>query len=260
MGIIPSKTFYVYILLRPNNAPFYVGKGKGDRITHHELEAKRGHTCHKCSVIRKIWSNGGEVLKQVVFETDDESEALAQECAFIARIGRANLTNRTDGGEGMTGYKHSLEARAAITRSNTGRPFPEDAKKRMSEARRGVKLSEEHRRNIGVSSKGHVTTEEQKAKLRASNIGKSHGGGWKLSEETRAKMSATQSKANNARNRVYTDEQRQALSERGKGRLHTPEIKAKIGMAHKGKVITEETRQHMIEGQQRRRQRAKDGE
>lgn len=94
--------YYVYILARPNDKPFYVGKGKDRRIIVHEAEARSGCKCHKCNVIRKIWRSGGEVQRYTVFTTDDETEALDFECAMIALLGRSTLTNKTDGGEGVS--------------------------------------------------------------------------------------------------------------------------------------------------------------
>ena len=79
MSTIPSSSFYVYVLARPNNKVFYVGKGKGYRINAHEGYATRGCTCHKCNIIRKIWRNGGEVQRYIVFTTESENEAFEYE-------------------------------------------------------------------------------------------------------------------------------------------------------------------------------------
>jgi hypothetical protein len=87
--------FYVYILFRPSNQPFYVGKGVDDRVNVHEKEAKRGHECHKCRVIRKIWRNGREIKKQIVFRTDDEDQAYRVEAQLIAKF-RDQLVNVCD--------------------------------------------------------------------------------------------------------------------------------------------------------------------
>ena len=103
--------YYVYVLARPNNEPFYVGKGKDYRITKHETEARSGHDCHKCHVIRKIWQTGGQVQRYTVFTTEDEDEAFAHEQTLIMLYGRETLTNQTDGGEGASGLKWSDEAK-----------------------------------------------------------------------------------------------------------------------------------------------------
>jgi hypothetical protein len=90
--------FYVYMLLDPERRPFYIGKGSGSRIAHHEREAKNGHDCPKCDAIRAIWQAGGQVGRAIVFETNDEREALRQEAALIAHYGLQNLTNKGPSG------------------------------------------------------------------------------------------------------------------------------------------------------------------
>jgi len=92
---------YVYTLAYPDGKVFYVGKGTGDRIDDHERQAKNGIKSHKCSVIRKIWKEGGQVLQQKVAMFDTEEEAYQFEIHLIAFFGgKENLTNKADGGEG----------------------------------------------------------------------------------------------------------------------------------------------------------------
>src|SRR5690349_16029648 len=98
--VTPSsdRPYYVYLLLRPDGRPFYVGKGCGERIRNHEQDAKRGHQCHKCNVIRKIWRNGGKIRPVIIFATANEQEAFDYEARLIENIGLGNLTNRLPGG------------------------------------------------------------------------------------------------------------------------------------------------------------------
>ena len=176
MNSIP-RTFYVYILARPDGAPFYVGKGTGDRIYEHDKEARKGHRCHKCNMIRKIWKSGNQVQRYIVFETQDESEAFAHERQLIALYGRETLTNLTDGGEGIAGFVFSEETRRKMSESrkgrsakNKGQPVSEEVRRRISETLRGRKSpshvaemlrksnmkpqSEERRRNIALGQTG----------------------------------------------------------------------------------------------------------
>ena len=97
-----SKQFYVYTLARPDGRVFYVGKGKGDRMHVHEGEAFGGCGCPKCQVIHEVWSGGGSVVKSVAFESFNEDDVLQRERDTIAAIGRENLCNRSDGGEGRS--------------------------------------------------------------------------------------------------------------------------------------------------------------
>lgn len=110
-----STTYYVYILCRPNGKPFYVGKGKGNRVYDHDAEARKGHRCHKCNTIRKVWKQGGTIQRYIVFTTDDEQEAYQEEKRLIASYGRKNLTNGTDGGEGQAGRVGELSGKTRLT-------------------------------------------------------------------------------------------------------------------------------------------------
>jgi hypothetical protein len=144
MGSIP-RTYYVYVLARPNGAPFYVGKGTGQRIFEHDKEARRGHNCHKCNIIRKIWSQGKEFQRYTVFATANEQEAYAYERELIALYGRENLANLTDGGEGNTNPSPETREKWASARRgksppNKGVPLTEQQKRHLSDLNRGKKL------------------------------------------------------------------------------------------------------------------------
>lgn len=94
----PKTGFYVYTL--SDDTVFYVGKGAQYRIHAHEKEARTSCWCPKCMKIRSIWARCREVQKAIVFVTSIEDEACQYERQLIAEIGRGNLLNRTNGGEG----------------------------------------------------------------------------------------------------------------------------------------------------------------
>ncbi|MBT0956083.1 GIY-YIG nuclease family protein [Alphaproteobacteria bacterium KMM 3653] len=96
---LPVGAFYTYVLLTPGGLPFYVGKGKGDRVLQHEAEALRNSKIHKtnpykCNKIRKIVGLGDSVGYRIdrVYELD-EIACLKREQALISHYGR-----RCDGG------------------------------------------------------------------------------------------------------------------------------------------------------------------
>jgi hypothetical protein len=111
-----DTTFHIYALCRPDGSPFYIGKAREkrdrSRFSEHKVEARSGHECHKCHVIRKY---GYKVYYSVLYRTADEQDAYRVERALIAAIGRDLLANATDGGEGLTGRSGELSAVAKLT-------------------------------------------------------------------------------------------------------------------------------------------------
>lgn len=104
------ERYFVYTLARSDTtAVFYVGKGSRRRERDHVMEARKGHKCPKCSVIRKLLRGGETILYDIIFRTDDEQKAFAVEIETIARYGRENLCNLTDGGDGASGNRQSAE-------------------------------------------------------------------------------------------------------------------------------------------------------
>ena len=168
MASIPR--FYVYVLARPNGTPFYVGKGRGRRVYDHENEARKGHKCHKCSVIRKIWRYGGQVQRYIVFTTDDEQEALAYEVDLIALYGRRTLCNLTDGGDSPTVTDETRAKMRAVYQRRTPEERAEHRRK-LSEAHRGQRVPEARRLRM-IGSKCGPCSDERKRNISAGNTGK----------------------------------------------------------------------------------------
>ena len=73
-----NSPYYVYFLLHSNGIPFYVGKGKSNRICAHETETRSfnrgkrwiGMNTLKINTINKILENG----EQVYYEIDSWHE------------------------------------------------------------------------------------------------------------------------------------------------------------------------------------------
>ena len=174
--------YYVYVYLDPrkpgvykysgdfkfNFEPFYVGKGKKRRMKHHIWEAKTEsqHWCnpHKKAKIKKIISQNLKPEIKIIFETDNEREAFEKEKNTIAAIGRhpiGPLTNMTDGGDGISGYKQSEETKRKIGQSNSGKKRTKDQLKSMSERVKGSnhpfyggKRSEEVKKKVSIANSG----------------------------------------------------------------------------------------------------------
>lgn len=118
VNYINLKTFYVYELRDPRtNAPFYVGKGKNNRIDMHEIEAEKikqniaptnsdlddsdesdKESSEKVKQINYIKAAGFDVVKIIVGRFETEGEALMVESVLIKWVyGFDNLTNVVHG-------------------------------------------------------------------------------------------------------------------------------------------------------------------
>jgi hypothetical protein len=90
--------YYTYAYLREDRTPYYIGKGSGRRINEN-----KGRPCGRPKDKSKII-----LLKQNL----TEEEAFKHEIYMIAVFGRKDLgtgilNNRSDGGEGNSGYEHT---------------------------------------------------------------------------------------------------------------------------------------------------------
>lgn len=163
MLLLEDQRFYVYIYLNPLKSgifeypigknkiiflfePFYVGKGKDNRLYNHlnrakkiilqEIEVnKKQSNNYKLNIIKKILKNN---LEPIIFKLQNnlnEKTAYGLEKFYINLIGRLDkglgpLTNLTEGGEGTI----SLSKEAIIKRiknyQQTLKNYPEILEKR----------------------------------------------------------------------------------------------------------------------------------
>jgi hypothetical protein len=142
----------VYIHMKPKSREiFYVGIGNSiGRAFRNE-----GRNSHWTRVFNKY----GKVV-DIICQDVSLNEAKEMEKFLIASIGVENLCNKTLGGEGAFGLKHSEETR-----------------KKISEKTKGRKLSAETIAKIVAKTKGHPNynlshTDEAKAKISAAFKGK----------------------------------------------------------------------------------------
>jgi hypothetical protein len=165
--------YYTYAYLREDRTPYYIGKGKENRIYSKQKNIKPPKD--KSRII---------FLKQNL----TEEEAFKHEKYMIAVFGRKDLgtgilLNRTDGGEGSSGCIPSEETKQKLSEANKGRTVSKETRKKISEARKGKTHSEEHKRKLSEANKGHIVSEETKRKLSEAHKGNT------LSNETKRKMS-----------------------------------------------------------------------
>lgn len=125
--------FYVYIHRRhSDNSIFYVGKGSGDRAWKTNSRNE-----HWRNVVKKH-----DYTVEIVARFSSEECAFSFEVALIDLIGLENLTNKSNGGRGSSGWKIS-----------------EEGKRKLSEARSNGKMTwrcgVKHKASTIEKMKGH---------------------------------------------------------------------------------------------------------
>lgn len=191
--------FYSYLWLREDGTPYYAGKGSG----------KRAYIKHY-NGLRNIYPPKDRTRVHV-FPMRDEADAIASEIAFIDLFGRKDLgtgclRNFTNGGDGVSGLRHTEIAKQKMSVGHKGRPswnkgIPQTAEHiaklsvvrkgknkgiprpahvmailhspevqaRAAAARTGQKRSEDTCKKIGAAHLGRRASEETKKKLRESH-------------------------------------------------------------------------------------------
>jgi hypothetical protein len=172
-------SFYVYQLIDPrNNTPFYIGKGHGKRMYFHERLVRHGKipngNLHLYYKIRKLHQLGITILYKKVVDNVNEEISLLVEKEEIQRLGRTNLCNLTDGGDGISGLKFSEESKRKMSATAKkrlenphnhpmyGKKHTEYSKSRMSDSNK-IRFSNPEERlrtskstRIGMYSSGHI--------------------------------------------------------------------------------------------------------
>jgi hypothetical protein len=161
------KRFYTYAYLRDDGTPYYIGKGKGRRLY------KKG----KAEVRKPTDKSRIIYLKQNI----TEDEAIKHEIYMIDVFGRKDLgtgilRNKTNGGDGASGYKPDKEMCLSISKRMKGNQFAKgykhslEAREKISRANKGRIYPEERNEKISISRIGHIVSEETKQKLREHNV------------------------------------------------------------------------------------------
>lgn len=99
--------YYVYQLVGIDEKPFYVGKGRGNRIFVHELDPRAPGISEKLDLIRSCAMSSCGLRYRLFGPFETQAEAHEREISEIATLGRridgGFLTNLTDGGAGAKG-------------------------------------------------------------------------------------------------------------------------------------------------------------
>jgi hypothetical protein len=136
--------YYTYAYLREDKTPYYIGKGKDNRAyrrSKRDIKPPKD----KSRIL---------ILKQNL----TEEESFKHEIYMIGVFGRKDLgtgilRNKTNGGEGPSGWVPSEETKTKISKAN--RNPSEDTRRKISESHKGKPLLEEHKRKISKSLLGN---------------------------------------------------------------------------------------------------------
>ena len=97
---IDALQYYVYVYSDPDtHKPFYVGKGKGNRVFNHLSDDNDNE---KVAYIQELLSKGKEPIIEILVHGVDEETAFKVEAAAIDLIGVENLTNQQRGHHSST--------------------------------------------------------------------------------------------------------------------------------------------------------------
>ena len=229
--------YYVYIYLRKDGSPYYVGKGKNTRW------------CCKNRIV-EVPPND-----RVIFPITNTSEEWAHfmEMEFIDLYGKLNdgtgiLENCTDGGEGFT-KRHTEETKKKMSASRMGHPGYACGESNYWHGTSGPMGGKTHTEETKEKMRGKrkpmpPRTKEHCEKLKKCGLGKEPGNKgthwWtngslnKMSKDCPSDGWYRGITAEGTKGRTLSAEHTRKISEAGKGRKHTEESKRKMSEAMKG--------------------------
>ena len=197
-----NKIYYVYALIDPTtNLPFYIGKGKHNRMNDHFTDYNALENNKKHNKINNIRSTGKEPFAIKLFENLNENDAYDIETSIIIEYGREDI----DPGGILTNNR--LEAFPPIMTT--------EVREKISDSRKGIKFSSAHKKKLSIAKKGK-TWEEIFGNTGANKkrIQNSQPKG-PMSESRKTNIS--RAKKGNSPSPIWTEESRKKLSNSTKG-------------------------------------------
>lgn len=193
----------VYVIQNTRNGCAYVGFSCDvmRRWRHHREQLHDGR--HHNRSLQEAWNlDGADAFEFKLLEEVDGHDALvAREKFHCAMFAETYNGGRLGCGAIGGSFIHPPEVRERLRQARLGKVVSEETRKRLSQARKGKKFP-----NHGDALRGR-----------------------KLSLETRAKMSIAR------RKRVLTESEKDNLRRANVGRVFSPEWRAKISAAKRGK-------------------------
>ncbi len=171
-----ERNHAIYALVDQNKKPFYIGRtwNLKKRKKEHLYEVKNGNTLPKYNKLRKLLEEGNLFNDLVVIlEENIPSELIEnKEIYYIAKLREEGykLKNLTDGGEGAINTIPGLIEK--LRKIHTGSKRSKETRKKISEAKLGVKFSDEHKKNLSIARKKRITKLETREKASKTSKGK----------------------------------------------------------------------------------------
>ena len=216
-----TKGIYCYLDTKQNEV-VYIGKDSNIDKNKRHRDHLAPFRYNEQPINRILQNNPDRYIYQVLWEIDDctDNHLNQMEIFYIKKYDPQ--FNFTEGGDGISGFKHSEETRKKISESRKGKTHSPETRKKISEA------------NKGENHPMYGKTPWNKGKT--------------LSDETRKKMSENHRDVSGTNNPMYgkthSEEARKKLSEVNKGKNNPMYGKTPW---NKGKTLSDETRKKMSE-------------
>ncbi len=177
-----NKLFLVYAWLDENDNPFYIGRTccLKDRNRNHRYRMKIGVNLPKYNKLKKLIRQGYPWKTKVLEDGIVGHDINDREIFWISHYRKIvpRLYNLTDGGDGTITFTAEQQKKMADARRGTKRS--DETKKRMSEAHKGIKFSDEHKMNLSKARQKRTTTKETRKRMSESSTGVINIGQYKL--------------------------------------------------------------------------------
>jgi hypothetical protein len=148
---------FAYIHCKPDDTPFYVGKGAWRRVRY--FGERNPH--HK-NIVTKY---GAKNLSYGALECSDDETAYELERGLIKCLRRSgvSLVNRTEGGDG--GRNPTPETKTRLSEAAKKRGVSAACYEARNAALKGKRLSQEHRELLRQRQTGRLFTEEHRRNI-----------------------------------------------------------------------------------------------
>jgi group I intron endonuclease len=163
---------FVYRVTNLRNGKVYIGKWQGERVAdrwlRHLADVNRGSSYYFHNAIRKY---GAEAFKVEIVDHADTTLDLVDKERFHILLHQSFKPeigyNQTMGGEGVLGFRHTLETRSKTSKTLKGHEVSVETRRRMSVADKGREISLKARKKISLALKGRPLSIKNREGIRA---------------------------------------------------------------------------------------------